>query len=467
MIKIIGLPPAFDLLPMRAVCALDEAENIVLQSEKQPCAAELMKRYKHARTLDSIYESASDFDALYATGAKLLQDMGEGTVFCLIGATGENGFIETFVESGGKAEFVTVFDEAAHAVMLAGGGESAGEYNVLPARGIENRHTDLSVCNVIAGIDNIYTAADVAIFLQEYYAPGQQVFFYSDGSGRWMALDELNKVTEFGAMALLVIKAVPLNERQSYGFYDLARIMKRLRANDGCPWDKEQTHKTLRQYLIEETYEAVEAIDEDDMHALYDELGDVLLQIVFHAEIAWQSAEFTISDVTTAICQKMINRHPHIFGDVRADTPGEVMKNWEEIKKEEKGNETYTAVLKDIPKAMGAMMRAYKIQKKAANIGFDWENSKDAMQKVEEELSEFKDEIENGTDDLKENEAGDLLFALINVLRHEKINPEVALLRTCEKFIKRFEYMEKNAGKSLSALSLMELDALWEKSKQK
>ncbi|MEG1859890.1 MAG: nucleoside triphosphate pyrophosphohydrolase, partial [Christensenellaceae bacterium] len=218
-------------------------------------------------------------------------------------------------------------------------------------------------------------------------------------------------------------------------------------------------------YLLEESYEVLDAIDAEDTAAIYDELGDVMLQIVFHSEIARQCGEFEVDDVCSAICAKMINRHPHIFGDVCAKTSHDVLKNWEAIKKVEKGNSTYTSVLKDVPKVMGAMMRAYKIQKKASAVGLDWKDAQLAFEKVKEEANELSAELIADDANKIEDEAGDLLFAVINVLRLKKINPEMALMRTCEKFIARFEYIETHAEGDLAVLSSEDLDRLWQAAK--
>ncbi|HPP36832.1 MAG TPA: nucleoside triphosphate pyrophosphohydrolase, partial [Clostridiales bacterium] len=179
--------------------------------------------------------------------------------------------------------------------------------------------------------------------------------------------------------------------KEKYGFDDLLEIMARLRGENGCPWDKEQTHESLRIYMIEETYEVLEALDSGDKGRFCNELGDLLLQIVFHAQIAKENGDFDIGDVTTEVCKKLISRHPHIFGNVKADTAEEVIENWEAIKKKEKKLKSQTGVLKDVPKNLPALMRSYKVQQKAAQVGFDWDNIEDVFRKVEEEIQELRD----------------------------------------------------------------------------
>ena len=253
-----------------------------------------------------------------------------------------------------------------------------------------------------------------------------------------------------------------------YTFEDLKQIMKTLRAEDGCPWDRAQDHETLKKHLVEECAEVLEAIDSGDKENLCEELGDVLMQVVFHAEIETEQGGFTMGDVIQGICEKMIYRHPHVFGSGKADTAEEVLINWEELKKKEKRQETQTEVMQSVPEALPALIRARKVQKKAADVGFDFPVTADAMRKVYEEVQELEQAVrENGE---IEEEFGDILFALVNISRFLKINPEFALTKAIKKFINRFEYIEKSAlleGKALSEMSLEEMDLLWDEAKIK
>jgi len=245
-------------------------------------------------------------------------------------------------------------------------------------------------------------------------------------------------------------------------FKRLLTIMDELRAK--CPWDKKQTYDTLRYLTIEETYELSDAIIEKDVEQLKSELGDLLLHIVFYAKIGSEKNEFDMSDVIEGICEKLIVRHPHIFSDVVADTEEEVKHNWEKIKLQEGSK----SVLGGVPKAMPAMVKAYRIQEKARGIGFDWENTQQVWGKVLEEMEELRVEIEGKNNDRIEDEFGDLLFALINYSRFINVNPEDALERTNRKFIKRFQYMEERAkasNSSLSQLTLSEMEVFWNEAK--
>jgi tetrapyrrole methylase family protein/MazG family protein len=238
-----------------------------------------------------------------------------------------------------------------------------------------------------------------------------------------------------------------------------------LRGEGGCPWDREQTHATIRRNLIEECYEAVEAIDEASDEKLADELGDVLLQVVFHAQIGKDEDAFDIGDVLYNICAKMIRRHPHIFGDASADTSEQVLTNWEAIKREEKAISSHSQALADVTKALPALIRAEKVQAKAKKAGFDWENAAGALAKVREELNELAEAVESGAASQMEEELGDLLFVAVNVSRFLKIDAEGALSHATEKFIRRFSEMESLAdakGQALETLSPAEMDKLWE-----
>ncbi len=256
-----------------------------------------------------------------------------------------------------------------------------------------------------------------------------------------------------------------MNSRQQQleAFNRLLDIMDDLR--EKCPWDRKQTIESLRHLTIEEVYEVGDAILDNDLDELKKELGDVLLHIVFYSKIGSEKKAFDIADVANGISDKLIERHPHIYGDVVAETEEQVKQNWEKIKLKEKGRKS---VLEGIPKSLPAMVKANRIQDKVAGVGFDWENPKQVWEKVQEEISELNHEIENGTQKNIEKEFGDVLFSMINYARFIKVNPENALEKTNKKFINRFDYIEQKAkekGMNISDMSLSEMDELWNESK--
>ncbi|MDK2823044.1 MAG: tetrapyrrole methylase family protein / MazG family protein [Clostridia bacterium] len=253
----------------------------------------------------------------------------------------------------------------------------------------------------------------------------------------------------------------------NYPLDPLVVVMNKLLSPNGCPWDRKQTHISLKRYLLEETYEVLEAIDEGNMYKLCEELGDLLLQVVFHAALASQEDIFTINDVIIEITEKMVRRHPHVFADVKVSGTQDVIKNWEAIKAQEKGKEVSEDLLGSVPKDLPALMHAYKIQEKAAKVGFDWPHISGAWEKVYEELNELEDAV--GKNGKIYDELGDVLFAVVNVARFLKINPEEALLATIRKFRTRFKFIEdkvKENGKNIKDYSLEELDKWWEQSKK-
>jgi len=251
-----------------------------------------------------------------------------------------------------------------------------------------------------------------------------------------------------------------------YNYDQLIEIIRILRSEEGCPWAREQTHESIRRNFLEETYEAVEAIDLRDLELLREELGDVLLQVVLHAQIAREAGEFTIDDVVDGLCKKLIVRHPHVFGSVEVSGAGEVLRNWDAIKSETKGIESRTEAMNSIARSLPSLMRAEKIQAKAASVGFDWEEIGGALDKLQEEVDELRAAIPDGQ---AVEELGDVLFAAVNVARFLKTDAEHTLERASEKFVARFSHMEKKAaegGRPLSDLTLGEMDVLWEESKR-
>ncbi len=250
-------------------------------------------------------------------------------------------------------------------------------------------------------------------------------------------------------------------------FERLIEIMKKLRAPEGCPWDREQSHQTLIPYLLEETYEVIDSIEDNDMAELKEELGDLLLHVVFHAQIANENGDFDIEDVAGIICEKLINRHPHIFKQKKDLTPDQVTQNWEKIKLVEK-KDTHESALSGIPRTAPALLKAFRLQQKAARFGFDWEKWQDVLAKSEEEISELMKAIESGNEAQIEEEIGDLLFSVVNLARFLKVDPETALNRMNKKFIERFHYVEKKLaekGKTLNDSNLEEMDSFWNEAK--
>lgn len=257
-------------------------------------------------------------------------------------------------------------------------------------------------------------------------------------------------------------------QKSKYDFYDLVEIMKVLRSPDGCPWDKVQTHHSIRQDFIEETYEAIEAIDTNNTELLREELGDVMMQVIFHANMEEEVGSFDIADVIDEVAKKLIFRHPHVFADTIADTPEQVLTNWDKIKMDSKEQKTQAQVLDSVSKALPALMYSQKIQHKAAKVGFDFEKTEDALEKISEELSELTDAIKDNNIENMSEELGDLLFSVVNVSRFIKVDSEKALYDATLKFKDRFSKVEQLCAQrsiNMAEAPISVLDSLWDEVK--
>lgn len=256
--------------------------------------------------------------------------------------------------------------------------------------------------------------------------------------------------------------------KERYDLKDFIDLMAFLRSEKGCPWDREQTHESIKRNLLEEAYETYEAIEEGDAGHLREELGDLLMQVILHARIETEKGSFDMDDIADAACKKLVHRHPHVFGDVIAETPDKVLDTWDAIKRTDR-RQSAASAMDGIPKALPSLMRAEKIQHKAAKLGFDWPVVGGAMYKLREETDELQQGIDAGDLENIEEELGDALFSIVNVARFFKIDSEAALHKACAKFIRRFQYLEEGAaaeGRSLSELSLAEMEGIYQRARQ-
>lgn len=258
-------------------------------------------------------------------------------------------------------------------------------------------------------------------------------------------------------------------EKSNYGFEDLVKIVELLRSENGCPWDREQTHKSIRQNFIEETYEVIEAIDTDNQALMCEELGDVLMQVVFHSRISEEDGSFNVNDVCDGVCKKLIVRHPHVFGDVSADTTDKVLQNWDAIKMATKSQKTQADVLESVSKSLPSLIRCQKISHKAAKVGFNYNSIEGAFDKIQEEIIELKQAVDNNDVQNQHEELGDLLFAVVKVANFLNIDSEKALYDACEKFCNRFRKVEEYANDEnidMKTTDISKLIELWKKAKK-
>ena len=471
VITVVSLGPGDPkLLTVQTVDAMHKSRCLILRTARHRTADWLQEEGVSFTDFDALYDQYEDFDVLHAEMARLLWTEAEkaNVTFAVIDAQTDGAVraLRTSRPPEGKVVIlpgVTMADSCL--ALLPEEFEQTGSVRILPAIDAVTAAPDPATPLLVTEVFDRVLASELKLRLSDLYGDEAPIVFFPSSAKInrkpiALPLMEMDRQRTYDHTVCLYVPALGLKQRERYCFDDLLQVMHTLRQQ--CPWDGEQTHESLRKYMIEEAYEAVGAIDEDDMDHLADELGDVLLQIAFHSDIAQEVGEFTISDVTTNIVRKMIYRHAHIFGNVHCNTAEEVTQSWEQLKKAEKGLTTQASVLADVSQGLPALMRASKVQKKAAQVGFDWDDALGALPKVHEEADEVLAELESGRD--PSEELGDLLFSCVNVARLAGQEPELLLKAATEKFIRRFTAMENliiSDEKSLEGLTLAEMDVYW------
>ena len=472
-ITVVSLGPGDPgLLTLQTAEALRSAKHLVLRTGQHGVAQWLQEQEIPFTTLDALYDEYWDFDELHsAIATRLWKQAAEAPLtYAVMDATTDGSVAALTAAKPAEAKLTRLAGLSmadAYLSALPEGTAHRSGIRMIPAMDCETAQHDPRLPLLITEIDSPVLAGMVKLWLTDLFDDEMPVVFFpstvkSHRKAVQLPLMELDRQHTYDHTVAVYVPAAPMIGRQRFCFADLVEILDVLRGENGCPWDREQTHESLRKYLIEEAYEAVGAIDEGDVDHLADELGDVLLQVVFHANVGKSHGDFTINDVTSNICRKMIYRHAHIFGTDDCKTAEEVSANWEKLKKAEKGLTTQASVLSDVSKGLPALMRAHKVQKKAAHVGFDWDTALEALPKVHEEAQEVKAELDAGRDPAEE--LGDLLFSCVNVSRLCGLDAEELLKNATNKFISRFTAMENlinSAGKSLEGLTLCEMDVYW------
>lgn len=472
-ITIVSLGPGSPaLMTLQAAETLRGAKCLILRTERHPAADWLKEQGIPYSTLDDMYDLYEDFDEMHgAMAARLWSEAARHHVVYAVTDAATDGSAEALThavpEDGQLIRLPGVSLTDAYLSLLPAHVARSAGIRSIPATDWESSVHDPRLSLMITELNSRALAGNVKLWLTELYDDEKQVIFFpSSVKGAFKAvaipLLELDRQKVYDHTAAIYIPPSPLRERHRFCFADLVEILGILCGENGCPWDREQTHESLQKYLIEEAYEAAYAIDEGNPEHLSDELGDVLLQVVFHAQVGKAHGTFSIGDITTAICQKMMYRHAHIFGHDHCETADDVSANWERLKKAEKGLTTQASVLADVSRGLPALMRASKVQKKAAQVGFDWDTPLEALPKVHEEAEEVRAELEKHADPAEE--LGDLLFSCVNVARLCGLDAEFLLKSATEKFISRFTAMENlinSDGKSLEGLTLREMDVYW------
>ncbi len=479
-LTIIGLGAGdFNQLQMGVYRKLKAAKKLYVRTIDHPVLEELAAEGVKFESFDKVYEKHDAFQPVYAEIADALIEasavedimyavpghplVAEQTVQLLIAAADE-GKIKLVIEGG--QSFIDPIFGALKIDPIEG-------FQLLDGTGFSMHDINMRQHILIAQVYDTFSASEVKLTLMEKYDDEYPVTVVTAaGSAQeqivTVPLYELDQSVEVNNLTTVYVPPVKSQEEALKDWTTFRQIIATLRGPNGCPWDQKQTHESLKKYLLEEAHEYLAAIDAEDDFAMIEELGDVLLQVFLHAQIGEDEGYFTLEDVLASISEKMIRRHPHVFGDVAVEDADDVVANWEAIKAEEKGTSN-KPLLDEEYRASSALQTAYNYQKRAAKVGFDWPDVDGAWDKFDEEWQEFRQEVTKGSNASRLDEFGDVLFTLVNLARFYKLSPEEAMLHANEKFARRFGYVEeqvKISGKSFSDFTLEQLDAFWNEAKQ-
>lgn len=477
-IYVIGLGPgSIDSLTLGALERINSGDKNFLRTEKHPTVQYFKEKNIPYKSYDYLYESEEDFNQVYT---KIVEDLIKEAENCDINYYVPGNplvaekTVELLMERGLELEIISGMSFIEPVIELVRRDPING-LKLVDGTDFSSLVVDINYDLLITQVYNERILSEVKIVLSEIYGDEHEVYLIHSAGVKdeeeihLIPIYELDRDNKTTALTSIYVPKVDKISKKVFDFSDLLGIMKLLRSEDGCPWDREQDHKSIRQSVIEEAYEVVDAIDKGDIDGLIEELGDLLLQVIFHSQIAEEEGDFNIYDVMSTLGNKLVYRHPHVFSKKDVENADEVVYNWNMLKYSKRNITKFTDKLKDIPK-LPALMTSYKIQEKAAEIGFDWEDINGPLNKIKEEYKEVVEAMEKyePSHEKIEDEIGDLLFAIVNLSRFLNINPEVALNRTINKFINRFEFMEKaieGSGKNLEDMTLEEMDKLWDKSK--
>lgn len=486
-IYIMGLGAgAVDSLTLQAYRLLKMGYPVFLRTERHPVVDMLREDGIEFTSFDWIYDEAESFEVVYSEIVeRLLEDVQAASTPVIYAVPGHPMVAERSVKLlrekatsvGIELEMVSsssFLDDMFSSLSI----DPNDGFLLLDGLALDDVMLDNRMHIIITQVYSQEIASEVKLILMDYYPNDTPITVIRAAGVKgqeciWeVPLFEIDRIKEIDHLtALYIPKGSELSQFKSFG--KLVEIVRRLRGPGGCPWDQEQTHESIRSYLVEETYEVLEAIENGDMSNLAEELGDLLLHVVMHAQIAKDEGEFSIYQVIESISEKMVRRHPHVFGGDTVGNVDQVLSNWEEIKKQEKGNkepfhqveESTKSILDGIPKGLPMLMYAYKQQKKAAKVGFDWDETAQVWDKVNEEIEELK---EAASMESRSEELGDLLYAVVNLARFMGVEPEEALQKTCRKFEKRFRFIEqqlKEKGLTFAEVNLEWMENHWKKAK--
>lgn len=476
-----------DQLTLGVLKTLEAAAARYARTSDHPAVRDLERRGITFESFDAAYEAGASFDEVYESIASALlrsaREMAGGTLVYAV--PGHPMVAERTVQllrkrapqQGVELRLLggeSFLDQA----FVRLGFDPIEGFQLLDAAGLTREQIRPRLHTVIGQVYDAFTASDVKLSLMNVYPDdypivvGQALGIPGEERIVTIPLHDLDRLDHYGNHTLVYIKADPDDRLRRRSFERLHEIVAILRSPNGCPWDREQTHQSIRKNFIEETYEAIEALDNDDPDSMKEEFGDVILQVLLHSQMEEEAGAFDVFDVLAELNDKLIYRHPHVFGGENAQDAEEALKNWEQMKAEEKrrkGAPERTSVLDGIPKDLPALPRAYKLQKKAAGVGFDWPDLNGVLAKIGEELEELRNAAARETAERSAEELGDLLFAVVNAARFLKADPEEALARTNRKFASRFRYIEEKlriSGRTFDQTDLLEMEEWWQEAKK-
>ena len=479
-VVVIGLGASdLEQLPLGIYKKLLQAENLYVRTEQHPVLQELKAEGVTWKSFDTLYEKNDRFEDVYsAIVEELLNLSNENTIIYAV--PGHPLVAEQTVQLLIEAE------KAGRVQLEIEGGQSFLDpiFNALRIDPIEGfqlldgtslRRDDLHMnAHLLIGqVYDSFSASEVKLTLMEKYPDDYEVTLVTAAGStqeklQTVPLYEIDRVMTLDNLTTLYVPPVKEMENRTKEWQTFREIIATLRGPDGCPWDKEQTHSTLKKYAIEEVYELLQAIDEEDDDHLVEELGDVLLQVFLHAQIGEDEGYFSMEDVLATVAEKMIRRHPHVFGDVNVENAEDVTRNWQEIKENEQSGNS-DSILDGDWRADSSLLTSFNYQKRAAIFGFDWPEVSEAWKKFEEELAEWKEELKGGSKETQTDELGDVLFTIVNLARFYGLSPELAMMQANNKFKRRFQYIEKRVAEGrgeFSLYSLEELDEFWNEAKK-
>lgn len=479
-IMIIGLGASdLEQLPLGIYKKLKSAQYLYVRTEQHPVLEELRAEGLSFTSFDAIYEKNDQFEDVYQEIVRQLLELAkehsiiyavpghplvaEQTVQLLIEAEKQEK-VKIRIE-GGQSFLDPIFG-ALRIDPIEG-------FQLLDGTSFKRDEVQMNAHVLIGQVYDAFSASEVKLTLMEKYPDDYEVTIVTAAGSTAESLTkvplfELDRVMKLDNLTTLYVPPIHEKENRLKEWQTLRQIVAELRGPNGCPWDKEQTHTTLKKYAVEEVYELLQAIDEEDDDHIVEELGDVLLQVFLHAQIGEDNGYFSMEDVLNSIADKMVRRHPHVFGNVKADNTEDVLRNWQQIKSEENRN-SVDSLLEGEMRTDSSLLTSFNYQKKVAKIGFDWPDVTGAWEKFEEELDEWKIELAEGTKDSQVDELGDVLFTIVNLARFYSLSPEQAMIQANKKFKSRFQFIEqsvKNGKGDFSYYSLEELDQYWKDAKK-